>query len=461
MDILLTHGYFLNEDEAEKRIMKPYPPLGILYISSYLKSKDFSVSVYDTTFKMKTDFNSFISQERPSIVGMYVNLMTKLNVLEQIKHCKANGCKVIVGGPDVPEYAENYVRFGADVAVIGEGEETMVELLPALSKGSSLENISGIVFRNDNGEIVRTPARALIKNLDTLPLPDRNAIDVFQYVNTWKTHHGMGSVSLICARGCPFTCTWCSRSVFGESHRRRSVQNVVNEIELIRETYKPDMLWFADDVFTIQHKWFYEFYEEMKRRNIKIPFECISRADRLSEDILQKMSELGAFRIWYGSESGSQKILDAMQRRVSKEEIQTITKQAQKYGIQAGLFVMLGYPGESIFDIEETVEHLKQSNPDIYLTTVAYPIKGTEFYHQAESDIKITGDWETGTDRQLKLRGRYSDRFYWFANRYMVNEVEQYKMSLNGNASQLKRAATFLKAKAARLGMELTKDSVS
>jgi radical SAM superfamily enzyme YgiQ (UPF0313 family) len=173
------------------------------------------------------------------------------------------------------------------------------------------------------------------------------------------------------------------------------------------------------------------------------------------------MAELGSFRIWYGSESGSQRILDAMQRRVSKEEIQTITKQAQKYGIQAGLFVMLGYPGEEISDIEETVEHLKQANPDIYLTTVAYPIKGTEFYEQSEANIKITGDWETGTDRQLKLRGRFSDRFYWFANRYMVNEVEQYKMSLNENANQLKRATIFLKAKAARLGMELTKESVS
>lgn len=200
MDILLTHGYFLNEDEAERRIMKPYPPLGILYISSYLKLKGFDVTVYDTTFKMKTDFKSFISEMRTGVVGIYVNLMTKLNVLEQIKHCKANGCKVIVGGPDVPEYAENYVRFGADIAVIGEGEETMAELLPALSKNNTLENISGIVFQNDSGEIVRTPSRPLIKNLDTLPLPDREAIDMFQYVNTWKTHHGMGSVSLICPR---------------------------------------------------------------------------------------------------------------------------------------------------------------------------------------------------------------------------------------------------------------------
>ncbi len=201
----------------------------------------------------------------------------------------------------------------------------------------------------------------------------------------------MGSVSLICARGCPYTCTWCSRSVYGDTHRRRTVANVVGEIELIRERYNPDMLWFADDVFTMHHKWFHQFHEEMKRRNLRIPFECISRADRLSEEILQKISELGGFRIWYGSESGSQRILDAMERKVSVAEIRTITKLAQKYGIKAGLFVMLGYPGEEIRDIEATVEHLKETNPDTFLSTVAYPIKGTKFYRQVEVRCLPTG----------------------------------------------------------------------
>ncbi|HEV8538651.1 MAG TPA: radical SAM protein, partial [Bacteroidota bacterium] len=372
MDLLLTHGYFLHEDETEKRIMKPYPPLGILYISAYLKSKGHDVRVFDTTFQRIAGFSEYLKNEKPPVVGIYVNLMTKLRVLDLIRACKAHGCVVIVGGPDVPEYAEQYLEHGADVAVIGEGEAAMDELLPALLNKSSLSPISGIVYRDDAGTIVRTPPRDLIQDLDSLPLPDRDAIDLAEYIGTWKTHHGMGSVSLICARGCPFTCTWCSRSVFGETHRRRSAKNVVDEIEMILDRYKPDMLWFADDVFTIHHRWFYEFYDEMKRRNLRIPFECISRADRLNEDILRKMADLGSFRIWYGSESGSQRILDAMQRRVSVEEIRNTTRIAQRYGIQAGLFVMLGYPGEEIGDIESTTEHLKQTNADTFLTTVAY-----------------------------------------------------------------------------------------
>ncbi len=457
MDLLLTHGYFLAEDEAEKRIMKPYPPLGILYLSAYLKAKGFNVNVFDTTFKLKSDFYSYIEKVQPAIAGIYVNLMTKVNVLEQISYCKQKNCTVIVGGPDVPEYAEQFIQFGADVAVIGEGEATMEELLPALQNKKNLSAIAGIVYRNEDGKIVRNPGRQLIQDLDTIPLPDRDAIDMPAYLQTWKTHHGASSVSLICARGCPFTCTWCSRSVYGESHRRRSVNNVVNEIEHIIQTYHPDMLWFADDVFTIQHKWFHEFYNEMKLRNIKIPFECISRADRLNEDILKKMAELGAYRIWYGSESGSQRILDAMQRRVSVGEIQQVTKLAQQYGIQAGLFVMLGYDGEEISDIEETVRHLKITNPDQYLTTVAYPIKGTEFYHQVHDRISETSDWSSSSDRQLKISGRYSERFYWFANRYVINEVRQNKMRLNGQKDFVTWMSAFVKAKTARVGMELTK----
>lgn len=455
MDILLTHGYFLREDAVERRVMKPYPPLGILYLSAYLKNLGFDVSVYDTTFKSKTEFTSYVDVQRPPVIGFYVNLMTKLNVLSQIEYCKNAGCKIIVGGPDVPEYANEYLTAGADVVVIGEGEATTAELLPALLSGKPLENISGIAFHTPDGTY-RTPPRTLIQDLDSLPLPDRAAIDLPAYVRTWKEHHGMGSVSLICARGCPFTCTWCSRSVFGETHRRRSPARVVDEIVYLLDEYKPDMLWFADDVFTINHKWFQQFYQEMTARKIRIPFECISRADRLNADILEKMAALGCRRIWYGSESGSQRILDAMQRKVTTEEIRDITAQARRFGIQSGLFVMLGYPGERIPDIEMTVELLKKAMPDVFLTTVAYPIKGTEVYKEYEHQLSFPPTWNASTDRNIRFNNRYSDAFYWFANRYVVNEVSYHKALKNHRKSSVRGITSFIKARISRLGMELT-----
>ncbi len=458
LDILLTHGYFLQDDEVEKRIMKPYPTLGILSISAYLKLRGFTVDVFDSTFQSKESFRAHIDRTRPPVVGLYVNLMTKLNTLEMITFLKSRGCIVVVGGPEVPYYGEEFINHGADVGVIGEGEATIAELLPHLhSHGpTGMHHIHGVIYREHNGSIIRTPGRELVADLDSLPDPDRKAINLHQYVETWRRHHGMGSVSLICSRGCPFTCTWCSRSVYGDTHRRRSVKRVVDEIEMLLAEYKPDMLWFADDVFTINHKWFNQFYEEMKRRNLRIPFECISRADRLNEDILKKMAEIGSYRIWYGSESGSQRILDAMQRRVSVEEIRSITRTAQRYGIQAGLFVMLGYPGENVQDIVETVNHLKETNPDVYLTTVAYPIKGTAFYEEVRGDLILSDSWNKITDRNIEVKGRYTKRFYWFATRHMVNEVAFHKMRHNGKRPVGTMVKTFTKSKLARVGMQLT-----
>lgn len=458
LDILLTHGYFLFEDEAERRVMKPYPPLGILYISSYLKRHGFSVEVFDTTFRSKREFSERIFGSPPTAVGIYVNLMTKLNVLEMIRLCKAHGCVVIVGGPEVSNYAEEFLRFGADIAVTGEGEETLAELLPRIRTASpGLEEIPGITYKSPDGSIHHNPARPQIHNLDALPFPDREAINMQQYIDTWRDHHGRGSVSLICARGCPYTCTWCSRSVFGESHRRRSPRNVADEIEHIINTYHPDQLWFADDVFTINHRWFYDFYDEMKMRGLRIPFECITRADRLNEDILSKMADIGAFRIWYGSESGSQKILDAMQRNVTVRKIREVTAQARAVGIEAGLFVMLGYPGEQIDDIDATINHLKETNPDLYLTTIAYPIKGTTMYAELQHTLYNGTDWASTTDRMVEFAGRHTRRFYWFATRHLVNEVRLHKLRTTGGRRQfLPLIQSYTKSKVARLGMKLT-----
>jgi radical SAM superfamily enzyme YgiQ (UPF0313 family) len=463
MDILLTHGYFLEEDENERRIMKPYPPLGILYISAYLKAKGFSVEVFDTTFSTKEKFFRYVEQQRPSLVGIYCNLMTKINVLSMLQFLKQNDSAsgIILGGPEPPAYAEQFIKHGADVVVVGEGEEATAELIPHLQKhgARAMHHIAGIVYREENGEIVQTPPRPLINDLNTLPLPDRCAINIEQYINVWRKYHHQGSVSLITARGCPYTCTWCSHSVFGETHRRRSPQLVAEEIELIRDTYHPDMLWYADDVFTIHHRWLFEFESEMKRRNLKIPFECITRADRMNEQVVQTLKALGCFRVWIGSESGSQHILNAMQRGVTVEQVQAMTKLAQHCGIQVGMFIMLGFDGETEEDIEATIDHLKKANPDVFLTTVAYPIKGTPFYDTVESRLVEPRPWELRTERQLSFGGRYSKRFYWFATRRLVNEVNLYKLQFRKRNKKkiVQKATMFAKVQVARIGMKLTR----
>ena len=454
IDILLAHGYFLSLDPAEQRVMRPHPPLGLLYLSSHLKRAGLRVGIFDGTFRTIEDFSDAIDRHRPPIVGLAVNLMTKRNVLRMIAIAKRRGAKVILGGPDPPHHAASYLEAGADVVVVGEGEQTLEELIPALrSATADLSAIHGIVFRGADGAIVRTPPRTLLPDLDRQPYPDRGAIDLPAYLNAWRERHGVGTVSLITARGCPYTCTWCSRSVFGETHRRRSIGNVADELEAIVDRYHPERLWYADDVFAIHRSWTIGYAKELERRRLRLPFECISRAERIDDDVADALASLGCFRVWIGSESGSQRILDAMKRKVLVDQVHESAARLRRRGIEVGMFIMLGYDGERIEDLKATVDHLKVTSPDIFLTTVSYPIKGTPYYDQV-ADRLAPQEWADATDRDLIVRGRPVRTYYDFARRWMTAEVAKDQHWRRGRYAKAARSAS--SALVGRIGMAVT-----
>lgn len=427
MNLLLTHAYFLSEDAKEQQIMRPYPPLGILYISAWLEQKKISHEVFDTTFSSKNKFHEYILLHKPAMIGLYANLMTKLNVIDTIQFLKQvlPDTIIIIGGPEVRYSAENFLKQGADYIVIGEGEQSMEELC-SLSieslKNKEADAIDGIAFQKDN-TVMKTKEREKIKDLDELPNPNRKKINLELYLNAWKKHHGKNTISVSSMRGCPYTCKWCSRGVYGLSYRRRSPGKVVEELLEIRRDYNPDSLWFVDDVFTISHKWLAGFRDELKIKNITIPYECITRADRMNEDVIRMLKETGCFRVWIGAESGSQKVIDLMDRRVDVNQVREMIRLTKKHGIEAGTFIMLGYPGETENDIEETIHHLKESNPDYFTITLAYPIRGTELYQEVEALQIEPPDWSTGTDRQIDFRRTYTRKYYDYAMRWVINEV--------------------------------------
>src|SRR5580692_2260977 len=436
MDLLLTHGYFLFEDPKELQIMKPYPPLGILYISSHLRRKGFQVEVFDSTFRSREQLFEILRQGPPAVLGVYANLMTRSNVLEILRAAKESGWRTVVGGPEPGAYVVEYLDAGADVVVLGEGEVTTEELLPVLRTGSwvSLHRVDGIAFRSSDGSVIQTKPREQLRDIDAQPWPDREAIDMGQYVATWRKHHGMGSVSLITARGCPYHCRWCSHQVFGKTHRRRKPNRVVDEVEWLVDTYHPDMVWIADDVFTIHHGWLRAYAAEMRSRGLHIPFECITRADRLNAEAADLLAELGCFRLWIGSESGSQKILDAMERGVTVAQVQSAIQLCKSRGIQTGMFLMWGYEGEELQDIEATIEHVKRTDPDIFFTTVSYPIKGTPYYERVAKSLVQLKPWNISSDREITVQGRHSTKFYEFADSLLQNEVKLARMQRAGNS---------------------------
>jgi len=415
MDLLLTHGYFLAEDPKERQIMKPYAPLGILYLSSYLRAQGLAVEIFDSTFRTREELFRILETEPRATIGIYANLMTRASALRIAEHAVACGWRVIFGGPEPANYPEEYLAAGAEAVVSGEGELALESLL----RGVPPERIPGLWYRGGS-----TGAARLLPDLDAQPWPDRERIDLTQYLNAWRERHGAGSVSVITARGCPYHCRWCSHSTFGKTHRRRSPHGVVDEVEWILGRYQPDQLWMADDVFTIHHGWLERYAGEMKRRGLRIPFECITRADRMTPRVAEQLAELGCSRVWIGSESGSQRILDAMERGVTVEQVRGAVGWLKQQGIQTGMFFMWGYEGEEISDIEATYEHVQSCRPDVFLTTVSYPIKGTPYYDEVAPKLVTLGEWNVVTDRDIQIRGRHSRRFYQIADQLLRSTSE-------------------------------------
>jgi anaerobic magnesium-protoporphyrin IX monomethyl ester cyclase len=451
-DILLTHGYFLWEDEKEQQIMKPYPTLGLLYISAYLRRAGFDVALYDTTFGSRAELSERLAREPGGVLGIYTNLITRSNVLWIAAEAKRHGWTVILGGPESANYPDEYMAHGADVIVTGEGEATLAELLPILARKGPhrLHGVAGTTFRDEDGQMVVNVERPQIDHIDSLPWPDRAQIDQQQYIDIWRTHHGMGSVNLITARGCPYKCKWCSHAVFGYTHRRRNFLDCAAEVQHIYDTYKPDQVWYADDVFTINHRWLYGYAAELKRRGLKLPFETISRADRMMKDeVLATLAEMGCYRIWIGSESGSQRILDAMQRGVTVEQVQWATQAAQRHGIQVGMFLMWGYEGETEEDIAATIDHVKRANPDIFFTTVAYPIKNTPYYQRVVGQLALEKEWAGATDRDYAIKGRHSRTYYRHADKWLRSEVAAFRLEQENPAEAVRLRGQALEAHAA------------
>lgn len=435
--------------------MKPYPPLGILYLSAYLKRAGFGVEVFDATFRDFADFEQTVRKIRPRIVGLYSNIITRNNVCRLAKIAKANGVEfVLVGGPDASEWCEQYFSHGVDIIGTNEGELTIEELIPGLQQNglNDLEKVRGIIFRK-NGRIHRTPPRPAISNLDALPWPDRDVLNINEYFQAWKSHHGESSVSLITARGCPFHCAWCSSEVFGHTHRQRSAKDVVDEMLMLKAKYNPDIMWISDDVLTINTRWTHEFIKEVKTRNAQHPYECLSRVDLVDREILKGLRETGCFRIWYGAESGSQKVLDSMRKGTTTEQVREAARLTQELGMQAGFFILLGYPDENTADIRMTIDFLKETRPDVVGTSVAFPIKGTEFYERVENRLTSDDNWSSRNQNKLLFKGRYPRLYYWFAARWLVKEVNVDRMWRMKKRPYLRILAETAKVLVARAGV--------
>lgn len=442
IDLLLVNPLFLHEDPVESRLMTPYFPLGILYVAAAAREAGYSVAVFDAMFAAgDSDFVQALERWQPRVVGFGALATVRRAALRLAVLAKQHGALVVMGGADPTARSEAYLEFQhdglypVDVVAVGESEATICELLSHLVRGGTeLEQIEGLAYRDAAGEIVTTPGRSLCKDVDELPLPARDLIDWESYRQAWRAHHGYFSMSLMATRGCPFDCAWCQKIVFGRSYRPRAPQSVAHEMRVLKERYRPDQLRIIDDVLGIDLKWVRRWHDAVLDLDAAIPFECLSRVDLLDEELVRLLQEVGCTRIALGTESGSQRVLDAMTKGTTVEQIRRAAAICRQAGIETYFYMMVGYPGEEWADLKLSARLLRETRPDAFSTTIAYPLPGTAFYEQVRdrlpAEYGALADWDyTAENKLLYATGRYDQAFYrrvirWFHSEWRDARIQ-------------------------------------
>ena len=425
MDVLLTHSYFLHLDAKELKAQMPYPPLGTLYAAQMLLNANVSAAVHDTMFEQTPNsIGEALLRHRPQIVVIYddqFNFLTKMcltRMREAAFHmtriAKHFGCTVIVFSSDATDHLAEYFLHGVDYVILGEAEHTLVELCEnLLPKGTApLDSIRGVSYVQD-GNIHRTPPRSIAQRVDDFPFPAWNLIDLGSYRRRWLKKHGYWSLNIVTTRGCPFHCNWCAKPIYGQVYNSRSPRNVVEEMLFLKETYHPDHIWFADDIFGLKPGWLQEFAAAVSAANAAIPYKCLSRVDLLLKDkAIVHLKNSGCKTVWVGAESGSQKILDAMDKGTSIAQIYEATKQLRAHGLRVGFFLQFGYPGETMQDIELTLKMVEECLPDEIGVSVSYPLPGTKFYERTREQLLHKANWTESNDLEMMFRGTFAPEFY-------------------------------------------------
>ena len=428
--ILLTHSYFLRLDPKQWATAKPYPPLGTLYAASVLRESGHELFFHDVMFDENTNrITSIIKHVSPSIFVIYddgFNYLTKMCLtnmreaaLSMIRDAKAQGCTVIISSSDSTDRYEEYLRKGADYVLLGEGEKTLEQLVSALDNDQPTEHLTGIAFQHE-GTCMKNPRTPLISNLDDIAFPAWDLLDVEPYRDMWLRSAGYFSINMATTRGCPFKCNWCAKPIYGNRYHSRTPQHVWKEINLLQELFGIDHIWFTDDIFGLKPGWIEEFASFINEDNRPVRFKIQSRADLLTmPGVAASLARAGCENVWMGAESGSQEILDAMDKGITVFQIKEATALLRANHIQPCFFIQFGYPGEKMEDIRKTVRLILDLLPDELGISVSYPLPGTKFYEKVKHELAAKSNWTDSDELALMFTNTYSPGFYKRLHRYV------------------------------------------
>ncbi len=438
--VLLANTYFYRFDAKQWADQKPYPPYGTIYAAALLRQEKYEVQFFDTNLRESPDEIIPLLEEQADYLVLYddgFNYLSKMCLtamrdaaFRMIQLAKTKVKKILICSSDSSDHYEKYLEAGADYVMLGEGELTLKELLFNLEQNEeAIPTMLGIAF-NDGKNIVKNTRRPILKDLDILPTPAWDLIDIESYKSIWVNSHGYFSLNIATTRGCPYKCNWCAKPIYGNRYNSRSPKRVAEEMEMMVKEFGAQHFWVCDDIFGLKPGWVQSFRDEVQSRNLNLKYKIQSRADLLlKEDNIEALAQSGLDTVWIGAESGSQKILDAMDKGTKVEQIHEATRLLKKKGVKVGFFLQFGYLDETKEDIQSTIQMLLELMPDDIGISVSYPLPGTGFYEKVKDQLKVKQNWTDSDDLAMMYKANFSAAFYKRLHR-LVHKLFRKKQGL-------------------------------
>ena len=440
LSILVCHSYYLRLDQKQVLRAKPYPPLATLQLVAQLRKAGHQVAFFDAMLADGMDeYDRLLQAEKSQVVLFYednYNFLSKMCLgtmrraaCEMIGSARRTGARVISAGPDVTDAPEPYLKAGADLALIGEGLSALWQVLPKLDAHPNAavtdlaDGVAGIALLEGGKALTHGTAPGL-GVVGEVGLAAWDLVDIERYRTLWLKAHGYFSLNMAASRGCPFRCAWCAKPIWGNQYLQRNATEVAEEMAHLKRSFHPDHIWFADDIFGFRVDWVAEFAASVSAADARIPFTIQTRADLVSERMAEALRDAGCREAWIGAESGSQRVLDAMNKGTTVAEIRTARDRLRAVGIRVGFFIQLGYMGEELDDILATRDLLTAAQPDEIGVSVSYPLPGTKFYELVKAQLGGKTHWQESNDLDMMFHGTYTSDFYRAVRNLMHDQID-------------------------------------
>ena len=454
VDVLIGQAYFLRFDPTLWAAQQPYAPLGALYAAASVRAAGYSVALFDAMLaESESAWIAALDAHQPAVAVLYedsFNYLSKMCLLRMreaalamIGAARERNIPVLVAGSDATDHPSLYLNQGACAVIAGEGEVTLVRVLDALREGAAtLGTIEGVVI-SDGGSIFRTRPRPIVRDLGAMPRPAWDLVNVERYRSIWLRSHGYFSMNVATTRGCPYHCNWCAKPIYGQRYTARTPEDVADEIQSLKQTYRPDHLWVTDDIFGLKPGWIEAFATALGARDAVVPFKCLMRADGIDQATAAALKAAGCATVWIGAESGSQRVLDAMEKGTRVEQIDRAAALLREAGIEVGFFLQFGFPGETLDEIELTLEMVRRNRPDDIGISVSYPLPGTPFYERVRAQLGDKQNWVDSSDLDMMYRATFSPEFYRTLHAFVHAKFRMWRAgaALRPNYSSRRRTA--------------------